>query len=318
MPNDGRFLTRDTWIGDYNSPLSLNRWMYVEGNPVNFTDSSGHFGTGPWCLGANFWTNPIARADAAEKYVNRTALGYPISDYLNTYTAAGIGVQCWGTNLNQEYWYSGWGAAQITKMEVYTPYGQPIYQLDWLGNIVYEDGKPKIRDYGLRCYIFKGSSCTCENFEDIPSNLSNPFNFYTNQNIPLPPGYELEDVHNQSDRTWAVEYMRRRINLVIDNCKGCKPTDIYIAAALAQNGPGFNYVDMSRMPNLLDEGLQQRYRIKKDWFAHFKRDLQNNSGVNTKDQLGLFTEVIYQLRFRGWYVPDVNFETVEFLRWQTN
>ena len=28
-------------MGDYNRPLSLNRWMYVEGNPVNFADPSG-------------------------------------------------------------------------------------------------------------------------------------------------------------------------------------------------------------------------------------------------------------------------------------
>lgn len=39
----GRFLTRDTWGGDYNRPLSLNRWMYTGGNPINFTDPSGHF-----------------------------------------------------------------------------------------------------------------------------------------------------------------------------------------------------------------------------------------------------------------------------------
>ncbi len=38
----GRFLTRDTWAGDYNSPLSLNRWMYVQGNPVMFTDPNGN------------------------------------------------------------------------------------------------------------------------------------------------------------------------------------------------------------------------------------------------------------------------------------
>jgi RHS repeat-associated protein len=38
----GRFLTRDTWMGDYNNPLSLNRWMYVEGNPINYSDPSGH------------------------------------------------------------------------------------------------------------------------------------------------------------------------------------------------------------------------------------------------------------------------------------
>jgi RHS repeat-associated protein len=46
MPNDGRFLTRDTWMGDYNSPLSLNRWMYVEGNPINYTDPSGRYPAG--------------------------------------------------------------------------------------------------------------------------------------------------------------------------------------------------------------------------------------------------------------------------------
>jgi len=40
-PLSGRFLTKDSWQGDYNRPLSLNRWMYVEGNPVNYTDPTG-------------------------------------------------------------------------------------------------------------------------------------------------------------------------------------------------------------------------------------------------------------------------------------
>ena len=42
-PESGRFLTKDSWMGDYDRPLSLHRWMYVEGNPVNYTDPSGHF-----------------------------------------------------------------------------------------------------------------------------------------------------------------------------------------------------------------------------------------------------------------------------------
>ncbi len=42
-PASGRFTTRDSWQGDYNRPLSLNRWMYVEGNPVRFADHSGLF-----------------------------------------------------------------------------------------------------------------------------------------------------------------------------------------------------------------------------------------------------------------------------------
>jgi len=37
----GRFISRDTWGGDFNRPLSLNRWGYVEGNPVNLIDPSG-------------------------------------------------------------------------------------------------------------------------------------------------------------------------------------------------------------------------------------------------------------------------------------
>jgi hypothetical protein len=36
-------MSRDTWGGDVNRPMSLNRWMYVGGNPINLTDPSGHF-----------------------------------------------------------------------------------------------------------------------------------------------------------------------------------------------------------------------------------------------------------------------------------
>jgi len=41
-PSMGRFLTQDTWGGDANSPMSFNRWMYVQGNPINATDPSGY------------------------------------------------------------------------------------------------------------------------------------------------------------------------------------------------------------------------------------------------------------------------------------
>ena len=41
-PGMGRFMSRDVWGGDSNIPMSFNRWNYVEGNPVNWTDPSGY------------------------------------------------------------------------------------------------------------------------------------------------------------------------------------------------------------------------------------------------------------------------------------
>ena len=40
-PGTGRFLTRDTWSGDTNIPLSFNKWVYVEDNPINYSDPTG-------------------------------------------------------------------------------------------------------------------------------------------------------------------------------------------------------------------------------------------------------------------------------------
>ena len=42
-PAMGRFLSRDTWSGDENQPLSFNLWNYAYSNPVNLTDPTGNF-----------------------------------------------------------------------------------------------------------------------------------------------------------------------------------------------------------------------------------------------------------------------------------
>jgi RHS repeat-associated protein len=66
----GRFLTRDTWEGDPNSPLSLNRWNYVESNPINYVDPSGrwlwpgyrhrwHAAVGDWYMGVSVFRKQL-------------------------------------------------------------------------------------------------------------------------------------------------------------------------------------------------------------------------------------------------------------------
>jgi RHS repeat-associated protein/CSLREA domain-containing protein len=40
-PKTGRFITKDTWEGDMNLPITYNRWLYVNANPILLTDPSG-------------------------------------------------------------------------------------------------------------------------------------------------------------------------------------------------------------------------------------------------------------------------------------
>jgi len=47
-PTIGRFMTKDTWGGNINQPMSYNAWLYVNSNPINFTDPSGHICLDPW------------------------------------------------------------------------------------------------------------------------------------------------------------------------------------------------------------------------------------------------------------------------------
>jgi hypothetical protein len=41
-PTDGRFQSRDTWDGDGINPITLNRWVYANSNPIHYTDHNGY------------------------------------------------------------------------------------------------------------------------------------------------------------------------------------------------------------------------------------------------------------------------------------
>ena len=41
-PETANFLTEDSYLGDILKPLTLNRYNYCAGNPVNYKDPSGN------------------------------------------------------------------------------------------------------------------------------------------------------------------------------------------------------------------------------------------------------------------------------------
>ncbi|WP_017417220.1 RHS repeat-associated core domain-containing protein [Clostridium tunisiense] len=81
-PESGRFLTRDSYLGDVMQPLTLNRYAYALNNPMMYTDPSGHW---PGWLdkaassAKNFVSNAV---DTVSNYVSK-AVSY-VEDVVST------------------------------------------------------------------------------------------------------------------------------------------------------------------------------------------------------------------------------------------
>jgi hypothetical protein len=198
----------------------------------------------------------------------------PGDDYassLKTYASAGIKVQ----NPN---WpprsivgglarllgpYTGIGPAKVTDKQMETPYGDPII-----------DPSGHNRGYGLgmrtaRCTIF---GC--------------------------PAGQA-----DQSDPNVAVEAMGKRIALVTNVClrNDCSSTDIFVVAALAENGPGFTQKDMSQVIAGKKYETPANYSVTINWKSYLRdvpgRDPSNRALITD------FAKNVTELQKQGSYIP---------------
>lgn len=109
VPNTNRWLSPDTIVPDPANPQSFNRYSYVENNPINFSDPTGHCkngrGTGPdTCqvvggpdvsIGTWRWYNEVAPRNGVQTHAMTTGeLEFFIDTVIreNVPDAYGIGV----------------------------------------------------------------------------------------------------------------------------------------------------------------------------------------------------------------------------------
>ena len=283
-PLAGRFMSRDTWEGNAYQPITYNEWNYGQSNPVNHIDPSGYCSFIPW--------DNVGLIDEA--------INLEKSDWVNTYAATGVAVQCWADTFQDKLPTddsSGLGPAQVSNQQISNPYGIIIN-----GN-----------GAGLRCYISimvrHNPPCSFCFTKDEKDAIPNFDNLYT-----------LEPVHDQKDMDWAARYMRRRIQSVLEECNKCSSTDKFIAAALAQNA-GFTPEDMDK--NVAPPSQGYRYlnadgKITEspDGTTIRWRDYltSRNNITDTFTQIFRFHPTAVTFAGLGWAIPnDLHHETISSL-----
>ncbi|MBB5872028.1 RHS repeat-associated protein [Allocatelliglobosispora scoriae] len=113
-PSSGRFSARDSIVGSLSAPVTLNRYLYANGNPVSYTDPDGHWGSWLDSLGdmvSDAW-------DAVTDWVSDawdTVTG-AISDAWDSVTGAWDSVKGWASDT--------WDSAKHHASEAWNFYKQ--------------------------------------------------------------------------------------------------------------------------------------------------------------------------------------------------
>jgi RHS repeat-associated protein len=102
-PENGRFLTEDTYRGELNEPDTLHLYVYCKNNPINYVDPSGHKFFG-------FWNNKqkyfAFNQDAPQKYFGY----YDIYDYAAKYFAMDLVTRKFETkHWKLQFWKGKYG-----------------------------------------------------------------------------------------------------------------------------------------------------------------------------------------------------------------
>jgi RHS repeat-associated protein len=277
-PEMGRFITRDTWKGNDNRPLSFNRWIYTEGNPVNLIDPTGNdpitfegleqcfqlaYDATSLAIDNNTKTVPDFRGMCIVNYV----MAPNSSDYVNTYVAAGVAIE--------SNYYSPW---VDTRGGLYFKYLNPFINFLFRRNNTAGLGICNISDEQMEGIYGKPINGSRKNF-----------------------GLGLSGL-DQEDPDVAILGMRNRITQVLEDCNSCSSTDEFLVAALAE-GINFNKDSLAELKDLFKQDAAGPIEIRFRWLDYLKS--HPTSYDHNLRQIRLFQVDILELRkmSKDWFVP---------------
>lgn len=118
MPEIGRFISADTMVPNPANPQSYNRYSYVENNPVNHTDPSGHCKRPGECLvvgGAVDLDYTPELLQTAEAYLPGYASRHTNIDYCDGFfqTTVGIAYNTRDTAITGQRAVAGWLSTRL-------------------------------------------------------------------------------------------------------------------------------------------------------------------------------------------------------------
>ena len=128
-PSFGRFTQQDTWQGRNNEPITLNKYLYANADPVNHIDPTGNFSVGQILAATS--VAGIMVANATTTYVNTLASTAP----------SGGGGSGWSPDIDGRitiheavyWWRNGNGQAQSVPLSSVDLQGISAREFSFIG-----------------------------------------------------------------------------------------------------------------------------------------------------------------------------------------
>ena len=243
-PGTGRFISRDTWAGDYDDPMSLNKWMYVMGNPVNYVDPIGYAPLYPF-VSTKLVHNSKYQFDLNASFMLAFGLH-------KTTVAAAI--------ASQTAWYG------VDK--VYDDYGNLERKIRGNDNQgLGPSATSPSQIYGGKGYKEKIRATT----KNLGIDLDEFLDCFPEESEWDPFNWEH-----------AIQTMTLRLAASTLNCPSCVPRDRLIIAGMAHNGPGFEWTQQNTENYADPYGTNYKQTTKIRWNDYFgehsKSKTEDNSG----------------------------------------